>query len=98
MESNNEYALITGASLGIGREIAKEFAQRKINTLLIALDTPDLYDIQKDLRDNYNIRAETFPIDLTDSASASAIYNWCQENTYVVKYLINNAGFGASGF
>ena len=66
MESNNEYALITGASLGIGREIAKEFARRKINTLLIALDTPDLYDIQKDLQDNYDIRAECFPVDLTD--------------------------------
>jgi len=98
MESNNEYALITGASLGIGREIAKEFARRKINTLLIALDTSDLYDIQKDLQDNYDIRAECFPTNLTDSNSAATIYNWCQENLFVVKYLINNAGFGASGF
>jgi short-subunit dehydrogenase len=98
MESNNEYALITGASLGIGREIAKEFARRKINTLLIALDTPDLYDVQKDLRDNYDIRAECFPTDLTDPRSAAMIYTWCKENDYVVKYLINNAGFGASGF
>jgi len=41
MDANNQYALITGASLGIGREIAREFAQRKINTLLVALDTPE---------------------------------------------------------
>ncbi|MDM9632246.1 SDR family NAD(P)-dependent oxidoreductase [Robiginitalea aurantiaca] len=98
MESKHEYALITGASLGIGREIAKEFAQRKINTLLVALDTPELYQIQKDLREDFHIRAETYPADLTDPACAIAIHQWCKENDFVVKYLINNAGIGESGF
>lgn len=98
MESHNNYALITGASLGIGREIAKEFAQRKINTLLVALDTPELYKIQKDLQENYHIKAECYPADLTDPSSAVAIHDWCKENGFVVKYLINNAGIGESGF
>lgn len=98
MESKNEYALITGASLGIGREIAKEFAQRNINTLLVALDTPELYQIQRDLKENFHIRAESYPADLTDPACAVAIYDWCRKNGFIVKYLINNAGIGESGF
>lgn len=98
MDSNNEYALITGASLGIGREIAKEFALRKINTLLVALDTPELYQIQRDLKENYHIQAESYPADLTDPDCAVAIHGWCRENGFDVKYLINNAGIGESGF
>ena len=95
---HDEYALITGASLGIGRELAREFARRNINTLLVALDTPDLEAIQRELTDQYGIHACCFPTDLTDPSSAAAIYQWCQDNDFVVKYLINNAGFGASGY
>ncbi|MEJ2163204.1 MAG: SDR family NAD(P)-dependent oxidoreductase [Robiginitalea sp.] len=98
MKSHDEYALITGASLGIGREIAREFARRKINTLLVALDTPDLYNLREDLRKNYEIQSECYSADLTDPAAATAIHNWCHQNAYKVKYLINNAGFGESGF
>jgi short-subunit dehydrogenase len=98
MNSPNEYALITGASLGIGREVAREFARRKVNTLLVALDTPDLYELKEELRKNHGIHAECFAADLTDPASAIAIHEWCLENGYVVKYLINNAGIGESGF
>lgn len=98
MQGSNQYALITGASLGIGREIAREFAQRKINTLLVALDTPELTEACDELMEQYGITAASFPTDLTDPSSATHIYNWCRENKYVVRYLINNAGFGASGY
>ena len=98
METSNEYALITGASLGIGREIAREFAQRNINTLLVALDTPELREIQEELEDKYQIQAASYPADLTDPSSAESIYTWCRDNNYVIRYLINNAGFGASGY
>ena len=98
MSNSNEYALVTGASQGIGREISREFAKRKIDTLLIALDTPELNTLQTDLTRDYGIRAEIYPTDLTDPASAIAIHSWCKTKGYRVKYLINNAGFGESGF
>lgn len=98
MKSNNEFALITGASLGIGREIAKELSRRNINTLLVALDTPDLKEIEKYISINYSTRVYSLDIDLTNPATADKIYEWCRENNFNVNILINNAGFGESGF
>lgn len=98
MKSNGDYALITGASLGIGNQIAREFARRGIDTLLIALDTPELSNLEKELRTDYGVEAQCFPMDLTDPDAAAQIRAWCKTEGYVVKYLINNAGFGESGF
>ncbi len=97
MNSNNEFALITGASLGIGREIAKELSGRNINTLLVALDTPDLKETENYISNNYSTRVYSLGIDLTDPSATGIIYDWCKTNHYNVKILINNAGFGESG-
>jgi short-subunit dehydrogenase len=98
MNLHSEYALITGASMGIGRELAKEFSRRNINTLLIALDTPELPEVKNYIQENYDTKVDTFSADLTEPEAAHSIYRWCQENNYVVKYLINNAGFGDGGY
>jgi hypothetical protein len=98
MNSNNEYALITGASMGIGREIAKELSRRNINTLLVALDTPELKAVKDFISKNYNTKVDSFGADLTSPAAAGEIYNWCRGNNYVIKFLINNAGFGEGGY
>jgi len=98
MTASNEYALITGASLGIGREIAKEFSRRNINTLLIALDTPELYEVKKHISENFNTKVDAFATDLTDPDSSCRIRDWCKRNGYIIKYLINNAGFGEGGY
>jgi short-subunit dehydrogenase len=84
--------------MGIGRELAKEFSRRNINTLLIALDTPELPEVKNYIQENYDTKVDTFSADLTEPEAAHSIYRWCQENNYVVKYLINNAGFGDGGY
>lgn len=98
MTASNEYALITGASLGIGREIAKELSRKNINTLLVALDTPALHKVKKHISDNFSTKVDAFGIDLTSPGSAGKIYDWCIDNGYNIKYLINNAGFGEGGY
>ncbi len=98
MNSNNEYALITGASLGIGKEMALELSRRNINTILIALDTPELYAVRDHISKNYRTSVDAFATDLTNHESAEQIYVWCKKNNYVVKILINNAGFGEGGY
>ena len=97
MSLNNEFALITGASLGIGREMAKELSKRNINTLLIALDSPELKEAHNYISENYNTRVDSYGADLTDPKSSHLIYEWCKKNDYKVKILINNAGFGEGG-
>jgi short-subunit dehydrogenase len=98
MSLQNEFALITGASLGIGKEIAIEFSKRKINTLLIALDTPELHETKALIEKEYGTRSEVFAADLTNSSAADSIFRWCQEHDFTVRYLINNAGFGEGGY
>jgi len=98
MNSKNEYALITGASLGIGREIAKELSRRNFNTLLVALDSPELLEVEQYIRQNYATNVDSFAIDLTESNSAQQVYDWCKKNNYIVTMLVNNAGFGEGGY
>ncbi len=98
MNVKNDYALITGASLGIGKEIAIELSRRNFNTLLIALDTPELWQVEKFISDNYDTRVYAHGIDLTDNAAADKIYEWCKSNNYNVSILVNNAGFGEGGY
>ncbi len=98
MKGQQEYALITGASQGIGRAIAIEFSKRNINTLLIALDTPNLQDVKSYIHANFNTEVDALGIDLTEKGFENKIYEWCTAKGYVVKYLINNAGFGEGNY
>lgn len=88
------YALITGASSGIGKALAEELASRKINVLLVALPNTGLMDVVNRIREHYCVRAEGFEIDLTGDDSAKGVYRWCVSNNYRVNILVNNAGFG----
>ena len=98
MNSEMDYALITGASLGIGKEIAKELSRRKYNTLLVALDTPELKELEHEIKDNYGTKVDSFGIDLTNPNAAQQIFYWCDDHDYTVSILINNAGFGEGGY
>src|SRR5580704_14858142 len=91
------YALITGASKGIGKAIAEEFAARKFNVLLIARSEKALRDNAESIVEKYEVKADYLAIDLSLSDSADKIYQWCTEKNYIVEILVNNAGYGLSG-
>jgi hypothetical protein len=90
-------ALITGASKGIGKAIAKELAIKKIDVLLIARSSELLQQIANDLSETYGIHADHFGIDLSEPHAAEKILAWCNEKKYAVNILVNNAGYGLSG-
>lgn len=91
------YALITGGSKGIGRAIAVEFAKRKIDVLLVARSEDLLKNSAAELANTYGIDAKFFTIDLSLAGSPEKVFQWCRNNGYSVKYLVNNAGYGLSG-
>lgn len=93
----NDYVLITGASSGIGKALAYEFAAHGDNILLIARNKNALENIAADITEKYKIKVRHFPIDLTGDNSAEKVKNFCSENALDVKILINNAGMGAQG-
>jgi short-subunit dehydrogenase len=91
------YALITGASKGIGKCIAEELAAKGFNLLLTARSEDLLRDVSSDLSNKYKIETKYLAIDLTGTGAALKIYDWCTTNNYKVQALVNNAGYGLSG-
>jgi hypothetical protein len=88
------YALITGASAGIGRAVARELARRGIHLLLVALPDSGLETMCDELANDFGIRCHAFTGDLTEPDTAERIEAWCRSGRFRVQYLINNAGFG----
>jgi short-subunit dehydrogenase len=92
------YALITGASSGIGKIIALECARRSINLILVALDNNDLTETALDLNHRFShIKIDTIPVDLSEGNAAQLIFDYCQLRQLTVNMLINNAAVGSSG-
>jgi short-subunit dehydrogenase len=91
------YALITGASKGIGRAIARELASKKINILLVARSQNLLASLADEIEKDYKVQCHYFVADLSTTEAADKIYNWCISQQYPVHILVNNAGYGLSG-
>lgn len=92
----NKYALITGASSGIGLEMARRCAELGRNVLMISLPGEGLEEKAQALASEFNILAQTFECDLTDTDSVGAIYSWVVDGGCEVDFLVNNAGFGGT--
>ena len=91
------YALITGASGGIGLCLARELAKRKIDLLLIARTGDKLSTICNELKEEFNIKADYLSIDLSEINAVELVMRWLHEKSYSVNILINNAGYGIWG-
>lgn len=87
-------ALITGASSGIGLELAKIHAQKGHNLVLVARSEQKLNDLKKDLETQNNIRATVIALDLSHPEAAQQLFDITENQSIQVDYLINNAGFG----
>lgn len=91
-------ALITGASSGIGYELSLILAKNKINLLLVARSREKLTSLQTKLQKEYGIQVSVLDLDLSQENSAKQVFDFCQQNSINIDYLINNAGFGDYGF
>ena len=85
--------LITGASSGIGRDMAKEFAERKCDLVIVARDEKRLNELKTELEVKYKINVKTVVKDLSDEENCISLY----EENKDIDILVNNAGFGVFG-
>jgi len=90
-------ALITGASGGIGRELAILHAKAGGDLILVARSTQKLKHLKTELEANYGIKAYVMPADLSVSAQVVTLVEQIKEQDLPVDVLINNAGFGLLG-
>ncbi|MBY9081802.1 SDR family oxidoreductase [Paenibacillus sp. HN-1] len=89
--------LITGASGGIGIELAEAFAKRGANLVLVARRQHLLKEASTRLMERYPIRVLWFTCDLSEKEAPRSINEWCKSQNIIIDTLVNNAGAGMFG-
>lgn len=92
-----KYALVTGASSGLGADFARNLAARGCNLLLVARREDLLRSVQEELRTRYGVAVDMLPLDLTAPDAPQTLYDWTKAEGKTVDVLINNAGYGLFG-
>lgn len=91
------YTLITGASSGIGLELARVFAANNHNLILVARSTDKLEELKNEIEKNSEVVAEVISADLSTPDSADKLFETIKNKNLHVDVLVNNAGFGDHG-
>lgn len=92
------FTLITGASSGIGFELAHVFARKQHNLILVARSKQKLDALAQELEQTYSISAIPIALDLSHPEGAHNLYQEIQTKNLMVENLINNAGIGDLGY
>jgi short-subunit dehydrogenase len=87
-----KYAVVTGASSGIGWHISKELAIKGYSIVAVSNQPEELNQLKADLEGTYQIKVLPVVCDLTDYGAAEYIFDFCQKENIWVEVLVNNAG------
>src|SRR5690348_4751407 len=93
----NQWALITGASQGIGYEFAKVFAAEGYRLVLVSRDEPRLNQIATELRAQHRVEVKVIAADLSHIEAPQQVFDAVQREKIFISVLVNNAGFGVHG-
>lgn len=96
-ERKVETALVTGATSGIGRELARLLAQSGKNVILVGRNQERLAKIAADLKANYSVSATSIAKDLSAQFAADDIFSELRRSNISIDILVNNAGFNEYG-
>lgn len=95
MAANNKWALITGASSGIGRALAVEFAAHGFNLFLTARNQESLRQVAAECGEQFKVETKVHPADLGDTKAVDELLQAL--SALPIEILVNNAGFGVVG-
>ncbi len=93
----NTYAVITGASSGIGTELASLLAERGYNLVLAARSEEKLQNIAQAIQAKYGVKALICKVDLAKAEGPQALLDFCTTHQLSIEILVNNAGYGVWG-
>jgi uncharacterized protein len=97
MDQTPPFAIITGASRGIGAEYARALAGKGYDLFLVGRDSPRLEELRHELHRMHQREIWTESLDLSQPQAAETLYNLARSYRPEVSLLINNAGFGLYG-
>jgi short-subunit dehydrogenase len=95
--SKDTFALITGASGGIGYELAKLLARDGHKLVLVARNADRLNQVAQEIQGQYGVSARAIPLDLAAPPAPRFLFDQLQREGIPVDILVNNAGFGVFG-
>lgn len=90
--------LITGASGGIGFELAKQFAQHGHDLVLVSRNAERLKELSDEVHHLYKVAVHILPLNLLKTDAPNELYYFLKRSNIHVEYLVNNAGFGTHGY
>jgi uncharacterized protein len=92
---NEKFVLITGASKGLGKALAEEYAAKNENLVLVALENEGLEILAQSIRQNFKVEVYTYETNLANSES---VYKIAEEvnSKFEIYTLVNNAGIGGT--
>jgi len=93
----NKTALITGASSGIGKELANIHAEKGGNLVIVARSLDKLLKLKTTLEEKHGVKVVVIQKDLTEVSATKEIYEEVKNQNIKIDFLINNAGFGGVG-
>jgi uncharacterized protein len=94
---DDQYALITGASSGIGKAIAECCARRQMNLILVALPGEKLEELSNSIANIHRVKVLFLELDLTEPQATDELIRWCEKMGVKINVLVNNAGMGYQG-
>src|SRR5947209_4914528 len=94
---NKETVLVTGASSGIGLEIARQFAKHGHPLILVAPDEDELNAVAHEFTEDHGVDVKVNGQDLEEEYEDETIYDDTKRHGIDVDILVNNAGFGQRG-
>lgn len=97
MADQQKYALITGGTSGIGRELAKLFAQDHYNLVLVARNQDELAQTANELQQQYGVQVKTIAKDLFQPQAPFEVYDEIKAQGIQIDALVNDAGQGQYG-
>ena len=95
--AHGEWALVTGASSGLGVELARGLAERGSHLVLTARSEPPMQELARELRQKHGVEVVVEPVDLGVAGSAKDLERRLEGRGIAPDVLINNAGFGLYG-
>ncbi|MCK4990515.1 MAG: SDR family NAD(P)-dependent oxidoreductase, partial [Bacteroidales bacterium] len=97
MHKSVKYAVVTGASSGIGWHISKELAVKGYSVVAVSNQAEQLNNLKSELEEVYQIDVQALECDLSESVAAESVFDFCQQKELQVEVLVNNAGMFVYG-
>jgi len=95
--SQKPWALVTGASAGIGTEFCRQLAAKGYQLVLVARRKDKLQAVAEELQDTYGADSIIITMDLSKKSSSEQIVKRLEEKEINIEFLVNNAGYGLPG-